>query len=52
MKVEVHLGVVWAYRLDANGAWFYKIKAFPEAVDKRGEPDVDHPAVLKYLKDA
>ena len=61
MTVVVHLGVVWAYHI-ARG-WFRCIKPFPEAVKKikvKGKdgktkdefvPDVDHPSVLKYIKE-
>lgn len=56
MKVEVHLGIVWAYKI--AGGWFIHLKAFPEAVKKIKKkpkdeyvPDVDHATVLKYVKD-
>jgi hypothetical protein len=49
VNVVVHLGVVWAYHV--TGGWFRRLKAFPDAVDRKGEPDTGHPSVLKYVKD-
>ena len=51
MNVVVHLGVVWVYRMTRNNEWFRNIRAFPEALDKRGEPDPNHASVLKYVKE-
>jgi hypothetical protein len=34
-----------------SGGWFRNVRAFPEAIDKRGDPQTDHPSVLKYLKE-
>jgi len=45
---KVHLGIVWY--VDMRDGWFTHIKAFPTAVDKKGEPMLEHPDVLKYIK--
>lgn len=47
--VIVHLGVVWVLKM--NNGWFSHIKAFPEAIDKKGEPQIEHPVILKYVKE-
>lgn len=49
-EVVVHCGVVWAYQVTHCG-WFRYIKAFPEAVTKKGEPDLQHESVKRYLKE-
>lgn len=50
MAVRIHLGVVWVVIMGSG--WFRHIKAFPQAVDKAGEPKLDHADVIKYLKDS
>ncbi len=51
MRVFIHYGVVWAIRLTASGSWYRNIRAFPDAIDKKGEPKLDHGSVLKYVRD-
>lgn len=49
-KVEIHLGIVFAYRLFGNG-WFRDIRAFPNAIDKNGNPVLNHPLVTSFIKE-
>lgn len=51
MRVIIYLGVVWVIRLTASGSWYRNIVAFPNAIDKKGEPKLDHESVLKYVRD-
>jgi hypothetical protein len=41
-------GVVFVVQIK-NG-WYYHLKGFPEAVTKKGEPQLDHAIVLQYIK--
>jgi hypothetical protein len=47
--VIIHLGVVWIVKISCG--WYSDLKAFPQAIDKKGEPFVEHPLVLKYIKE-
>lgn len=42
MKVVVHNGVVWAYRI--SGGWYTHLRAFPEAGG-----NINHPVVKNYV---
>lgn len=48
MQIEVHCGVVWVYKIGKD--WYEYIRAFPEAVDKKGNPKLDHQDVVAYTK--
>lgn len=51
--IKVHAGVVWVVSIKSG--WYWLLKAFPQAIKKIDKdnyaPDIDHPTVLKYIKD-
>ncbi|MGZ4850515.1 MAG: hypothetical protein ACXV2C_03945 [Candidatus Bathyarchaeia archaeon] len=49
MTPIIYLGVVWI--AEVKNGWYTYLKAFPEAIDKKGDAQLEHPAILKYIKE-
>lgn len=49
--VRICHGFVWIIKLKADRSWYTHLACFPDAVDKHGNPNPEHPSVLKYIKE-
>ena len=53
MRVVVHAGMVWVYRI--AGGWYTHLRCFPEAIKRASKdeyvPDLEHASVVKFVKE-